>query len=84
MTSLPLDPALVARARLLATRVGQPVVDLARTHTTTAVERATLRLAGVTGSDDDGVPWVNHLVDAVAEQLAADGGIAHGVCLPLF
>jgi beta-lysine 5,6-aminomutase alpha subunit len=42
---LDLDPALVARARSLAARAGQPVVDLARSHTTAAVERAVLRLA---------------------------------------
>ncbi|MBE7324467.1 lysine 5,6-aminomutase subunit alpha [Nocardioides sp. Y6] len=84
MTALHLDPALVARARQLAAKVGAPVVDLARTHTTTAVERATLRLAGASGADSDGVPWVNHLVDAVEQQLAGDGGLAHGACLPLF
>lgn len=84
MTTLPLDPALVARARHLAAEVGGPVVDLARAHTTVSVERATLRLAGVTGADDEGVPWVNHLVEAVQDQLAVDGGIAHGACLPLF
>jgi beta-lysine 5,6-aminomutase alpha subunit len=31
---LNLDPALVARARELARLAGQPVTDLARTHTT--------------------------------------------------
>ena len=42
------------------------MVDLARSHTTVSVERAVLRLAGVTGADPDGIPWVNRLVDAVA------------------
>lgn len=77
---LDLDPALVARARALAARAGQPVVDLARTRTTVAVERATLRLAGVTGADPDGIPWVNRLVDAVG----AGVGLAHGAALPVF
>jgi beta-lysine 5,6-aminomutase alpha subunit len=80
MGKLELDPVLVARARDLARRAGQPVVDLARAHTTVAVERATLRLAGVTGADPDGIPWVNRLVDAVA----ADVGLGHGVCGPAF
>ncbi|QCC77305.1 lysine 2,3-aminomutase [Nocardioides daphniae] len=68
----------------MAAAVGRPVVDLARRHTTVSVERATLRLAGATGADPDGVPWVNHLVDAVRDGLVTDGGIAHGACLPLF
>jgi beta-lysine 5,6-aminomutase alpha subunit len=80
MPLLNLDPAVVRHARDLAVRAGQPVVDLARTRTTVAVERATLRLAGVTGADPDGIPWVNRLVDAVA----ADVGLTHGVAVPVF
>ena len=75
---LNLDPALVARARSLAARAGQPVVELARSHTTVAVERAVLRLAGVRGADPDGIPWVNRLVDAVV----ADVGLGTGVARP--
>jgi beta-lysine 5,6-aminomutase alpha subunit len=37
---LNLDPALVAQARELARRAGEPVTELARTHTTVSVERA--------------------------------------------
>ncbi|MGH3713892.1 MAG: lysine 5,6-aminomutase subunit alpha [Micromonosporaceae bacterium] len=77
---LALDPALVRRARTLARRVGRPVVDMARSHTTVSVERAVLRLAGVTGADPDGIPWVNRLVDAVV----ADAGLEYGVSLPVF
>jgi beta-lysine 5,6-aminomutase alpha subunit len=77
---LGLDPALVARARQLAARAGAPVVELAREHTTVSVERAMLRLAGVTGADPDGIPWVNRLVDAVV----ADVGLGNGVALPVW
>jgi len=77
---LDLDPALVARARALARRAGEPVVDLARSHTTVAVERAVLRLSGITGADPEGLPWVNRLVDAVA----SDVGLGGGVALPVF
>jgi beta-lysine 5,6-aminomutase alpha subunit len=77
---LNLDPAMIVRARELAARVGQPVVDLARSHTTAAVERAVLRLAGIHGADPDGIPWVNRLVDAVK----ADVGLGHGVALPVW
>jgi beta-lysine 5,6-aminomutase alpha subunit len=77
---LKLDAATVRRARRLARQAGQPVVDLARGHTTVSVERATLRLAGVAGADPEGIPWVNRLVDAVV----ADVGLGHGVTLPVF
>jgi beta-lysine 5,6-aminomutase alpha subunit len=77
---LDLDPALVRRARTLARRAGRPVVDLARHHTTVSVERATLRLAGLTGADHEGVPWVNHLVDAVRDGV----GLDHGVTTPVW
>ncbi|KUL31950.1 lysine 5,6-aminomutase subunit alpha [Actinoplanes awajinensis] len=77
---LDLDPRIVARARALAVRAGQPVVDIARSHTTVSVERAVLRLAGVHGADSDGIPWVNRLVDAVR----ADVGLGHGVAVPVF
>jgi beta-lysine 5,6-aminomutase alpha subunit len=75
---LNLDPALVARARELARLAGQPVTDLARTHTTVSVERAVLRLAGLDGADEDGMPWVNRLTDTVRESV----GLEHGVALP--
>jgi len=77
---LNLDPALVARARELARLAGQPVTDLARTHTTVSVERAVLRLAGLDGADGDGMPWVNRLTDAVRESV----GLEHGVALPVW
>ncbi|MDR6979086.1 threonine dehydrogenase-like Zn-dependent dehydrogenase [Streptomyces sp. 3330] len=77
---LGLDPDLVRRARELAVRAGRPVVDMARSHTTVAVERAALRLAGLSGADAEGIPWVNRLVDAVRDQV----GLEHGVALPVW
>src|SRR3954449_6439802 len=84
MSGLELDPALVGRARELAARAAQPVIDLARRHTTVSVERAVLRLAGVTGTDpvtgdgraEDRVPWVNRVVDAVRDQVGLESGVA--------
>ncbi|MGH8893348.1 MAG: lysine 5,6-aminomutase subunit alpha TIM-barrel domain-containing protein, partial [Actinomycetes bacterium] len=77
---LGLDAATVRRARALARRAGRPVVRLAQTHTTVSVERAVLRLAGATGADADGIPWVNRLVDAVRDE----AGLEHGVALPVW
>jgi len=75
---LGLNPAVVGEARALARRAGQPVVELARTHTTVSVERAVLRLAGLDGADGDGMPWVNRLADAIRDT----AGLQHGVALP--
>ncbi|ADD43602.1 lysine 5,6-aminomutase subunit alpha [Stackebrandtia nassauensis] len=80
LARLPLDDGTIDRARKLARRAGQPVVDMAKSHTTVAVERTVLRLAGLTGADGDGIPWVNRLADAVR----SDVGIEHGVALPVF
>ena len=77
---LDLDPAVARRARSLARAAGRPVVDLARAHTTVSVERATLRLAGLSGADHEGTPWVNHLVDAVRAEV----GLEHGVTTPVW
>ena len=56
------------------------MVDLARSHTTVSVERATLRLAGLSGADHENIPWVNHLVDAVRDGV----GLEHGVTTPVW
>src|SRR6476661_524493 len=77
---LELDPAVVRRARALAHRAAAPVVELAQSHTTVSVERATLRLAGLSGADHERVPWVNHLVTAVRDEV----GLEHGVTTPVF
>jgi len=77
---LDLDPAVVRQARSLARKVGRPIVRLANQHTTTSVERATLRMAGLAGADAEGTPWVNRLTDVVR----ADTGLEHGVSLPVW
>ena len=77
---LDLDPRTVREARSLARKAGRPIVTLAKRHTTVAVERATLRLAGLQGADAEGTPWVNRLLDVVR----ADVGLEHGVALPVW
>jgi beta-lysine 5,6-aminomutase alpha subunit len=64
----------------LARQAGEPVVEIAKAHTTVSVERATLRLAGLTGADHEGLPWVNHLVTSVRGCV----GLEHGVTTPVF
>jgi D-Lysine 5,6-aminomutase TIM-barrel domain of alpha subunit len=81
MTSkLNLDEGAVLLARELARRAGEPVTQLALTHTTASIERAVLRLGGLDGADPGGMPWVNRLTDAVRESV----GLEHGVALPVW
>jgi beta-lysine 5,6-aminomutase alpha subunit len=89
ISKLNLDVRVVAEARRLAALAAEPVIELARTHTTVSVERATLRLAGLSGADPasfatgEGAgtqPWVNTVVDAVREQV----GLQHGIALPVW
>jgi beta-lysine 5,6-aminomutase alpha subunit len=85
MTSkLGLDQRVVRKARRLAEKAAGPVIEMARTHTTVSVERATLRLAGLSGADPayegGSQPWVNTVVDAVRDQV----GLEHGVALPVW
>ena len=77
---LHLNRRTVTRARALARTAGAPVVDIAKQHTTVSVERAVLRLAGLSGADVEGTPWVNHLVDRVR----SDVGLEQGVALPVW
>ena len=77
---LDLDPATVRHARSLARKAGRPIVTMAKKHTTVSVERATLRLAGLGGADEEGTPWVNRLLDVVR----ADVGLEHGAVLPVW
>ena len=81
MTSkLNLDRGAVLLARELARRAGEPVTQLALTHTTVSIERAVLRLGGLDGADSGGMPWVNRLTDAVRASV----GLEHGVALPVW
>lgn len=77
---LKLDERTVAKARKLAARAGEPIVEMTKSHTTVSVERALLRLAGLKGADTEGTPWSNRLVDAVR----GDVGLEHGVAVPVW
>ncbi|HEX9623705.1 MAG TPA: lysine 5,6-aminomutase subunit alpha, partial [Streptosporangiaceae bacterium] len=77
---LTIDPQVVAEARALARQAGQPIVEMARAHTTVSVERAVLRLAGLAGADAENMPLVNRVVDAVRQQT----GLEQGVALPVW
>ncbi len=73
MPHLKLDQSLVDEARALAHHIVAPVIDYIEAHTTVAIERATLRLLGVDGVDEAGVPLPNRVVDSACALLP--GGI---------
>jgi len=73
MPHLKLDQALVDEARALAKHIVEPVLAYIGAHTTVAIERATLRLIGVDGIDEEGVPLPNRVVDSALAPLP--GGI---------
>jgi len=80
---LRIDTEALAECRFLAREISQPIVDLARTHSTMSIERATLRLAGVTGSEGagpDAVPVPNRVVEEIDHAV----GLERGVAIPFF
>lgn len=72
--TLNIDPARVARARELAGRIVDQVQPFIERHTTTAIERAVVRLFGVEGKGPDEVPLAN----LVVESLQDGGGLGRG------
>ena len=79
MAELQLDAGRIARAREHARHIARNVYDDMRAFTTTTVERATLRLMGVDGVDENQVPLPNRVV----AQLQQHGLLAHGAATAL-
>jgi beta-lysine 5,6-aminomutase alpha subunit len=73
MPHLKLDQSLVDEARALALHIVEPVINYIGEHTTVAIERTTLRLIGIDGIDEDGVPLPNRIIDNALSLLP--GGI---------
>ncbi|MDP1899191.1 MAG: lysine 5,6-aminomutase subunit alpha [Rubrivivax sp.] len=68
MAHLQLDAARIAGARESARKVAQQVWREMQPFTTTTVERASLRLMGVDGVDDNQVPLPNRVVEHLQAQ----------------
>ncbi len=68
MAQLQLDAAQIDRARTSARAIARQVFDTMNRRTTTTVERATVRLLGVDGVDENQIPLPNRLVDHLREQ----------------
>ncbi|MBL8394749.1 MAG: lysine 5,6-aminomutase subunit alpha [Candidatus Accumulibacter sp.] len=76
MAQLHLDQAQIDRARNSARRIARRVFEQMNRFTTTTVERATLRLLGVDGVDENMVPLPNRLVSHLQEQKLLSHGAA--------
>lgn len=76
MSQLKLDQAQIDRARDSARRIARQVFDEMSQYTTTTVERATLRLLGIDGIDENYIPLPNVVVDHLQAQNLLQHGAA--------
>ncbi|MCQ2736859.1 MAG: lysine 5,6-aminomutase subunit alpha [bacterium] len=70
------DPAKVAEARKLASEIVSDVLCVVSSKSTVTVERAVLRLLGVDGIDEFGVPIPNAVVEWANDNSLLSDGIA--------
>jgi beta-lysine 5,6-aminomutase alpha subunit len=78
MAHLALDTAKVERCRQLAREIALPIEGLIARHTTIAIERATLRLLGVSGAvtrNGQLYPEVNAIIDDLHRLKLLDRGV---------
>ncbi|MCX7642007.1 MAG: lysine 5,6-aminomutase subunit alpha [Elusimicrobiales bacterium] len=68
--SLNLDIDKINQARILADKITLDVQNYIDKHTTTTIERATLRLFGVDGVNSEGVPVPNIIIDSLKDKLS--------------
>src|SRR4051812_47539415 len=80
MAHLNLDKKLIDQCREMAARISQPVEQLIETHSTVAIERATLRLLGVEGAVQQAGQWfpqANVIIEDLRKERVLDQGILH-------
>src|SRR5262249_37854421 len=65
MAKLSIDEQKVVQCRKLAKKIAREVQGFIDRHTTVGVERTVARAYGVAGTDDEGTPLANTLVDRV-------------------
>ncbi len=73
---LGLDQAKIDRARKLAGQIADDVMGSIADKTTVAMERTVLRLFGLDGVNEEGIPLPNVLVDAVVKKGKLERGIS--------
>lgn len=78
-SKLNLDFKLAEHARQTAKRIAESTHGFIEKHTSVTVERAILRLLGVDGADEMGIPYPNIIVDHIKEK----GGLTTGAAVYL-
>jgi len=73
---LNLDPDLIRKARTLAQDIVEQITPFILSHSTVSIERTVLRLLGINGVDQEGIPLPNNVVDYLKEHLLLDEGVA--------
>src|SRR4051794_32517732 len=77
MARLALDTAKIQRCRSIAETISKPVERMIQSHTTAAIERATLRLIGVDGAIEQAGQWYPS-VNLIVEDLRRAGALGPG------
>lgn len=76
MAGLHLNKNQIKRVKRLARDIADHVTSFIDGYSTVSVERAVLRLYGVDGVDDDGIPLCNRIVDILRQSGALKNGVS--------
>jgi len=77
MSKLNLDFNQISACRVHATNIATQVQGFIDQHSTVSVERSILRLLGVDGINDFGIPLVNVVIDHLSESADLSLGVCH-------
>lgn len=77
MSKLNLNQNQINQCRAHAKSIADQVQSFIDRHTTVSVERSTLRLLGIDGVNDLGVPMVNVVVDHIRKHADLSRGVCH-------
>jgi beta-lysine 5,6-aminomutase alpha subunit len=77
MSKLNIDPAIISKARTAAEIIAEDIQAFIEKRTTVSVERAILRLFGIDGATDDGIPYPNIIVEQVLNKGRLGRGISY-------
>lgn len=83
MAQIPLNKKQVELVKQLAEKISDQVQAFVSKHSTISIERTILRLYGVDGTDEEGVPLPNRLVDLWREQNDPANGISRSFAVAM-
>ena len=76
MAHIPLKQKQISRVKNLARKISSQVQGFISIHSSISVERTILRLYGVDGVDNSGVPLSNRVVNSLLERRGLNNGIS--------